>query len=127
MASRRVFCAPPCGLCYDKGKESARLAHAFGAEIAALVVELTDDKTLPKPERKRKQVEHAASISDKAKRVKLADKVCNLNDVANSPPADWPLERRREYFDWAKSVIDRLRGVDPKLESAFDAAYSARP
>ena len=81
----------------------------------------------PKAERKRMQVEHAATISDKAKRVKLADKISNLTDVANSPPADWSLERKREYFDWARSVIDRLRGVDAKLEAAFDVAYNARP
>jgi len=72
-------------------------------------------------------VEHAATISNKAKRVKLADKISNLADVDQSPPADWTLERRREYFDWARAVIDRLRGVDAKLEAAFDRAYQARP
>jgi len=74
------------------------LARQFGEEVAALVAEVTDDKSLPKAERKRLQVEHAATISDKAKRVKLADKICNLRDVATSPPSDWSLERRREYF-----------------------------
>ncbi len=103
------------------------LASEFGAEVAALVAEVTDDKALPKAERKRMQVEHAAHISYKAKRVKLADKICNLRDVAATPPADWSLERRREYFDWAKSVIDRLRGVDPRMEQVFDTAYSVRP
>ncbi len=103
------------------------LTDEFGVEIAALVADVTDDKALPKAERKRMQVEHAAHISDKAKRVKLADKICNLRDVATTPPADWSLERRREYFDWAKSVIDRLRGVDERMELVFDAVYSSRP
>lgn len=103
------------------------LTSEFGEEVAALVADVTDDKTLPKAERKRMQVEHAAHINDKAKRVKLADKICNLRDVAANPPADWSLERRREYFDWAKSVIDRLRGVDAGMERVFDAAYSVRP
>ncbi len=111
----------------DTATSEAELAGLFGPEIAALVAEVTDDKSLPKAERKRRQVEHAASISDKAKRIKLADKICNLTDVAGSPPADWSLDRRREYFDWAKQVIDRLRGVDPVLEAAFDRAYAARP
>lgn len=111
----------------DTATTPEELEREFGSEIAALVGEVTDDKSLPKVERKRLQVEHAATISDKAKRVKLADKICNLTDVAQSPPADWSLGRRREYFDWAKSVIDRLRGVDAKLEAAFDAAYAARP
>jgi GTP diphosphokinase / guanosine-3',5'-bis(diphosphate) 3'-diphosphatase len=59
--------------------------------------------------------------------VKLADKICNLRDVAHAPPAGWSLERRREYFDWAKAVVDRLRGADPQLEAVFDVAYAARP
>ena len=94
----------------DTDTQREELEREFGQEVAALVAEVTDDKALPKAERKRQQVEHAATISAKAKRVKLADKICNLTDVANSPPADWGLDRRREYFDWARSVIDRLRG-----------------
>ena len=82
---------------------------------------------LTKVERKRLQVEHAGSISRRAKLVKLADKICNLRDVAASPPEDWPLERRQEYFDWGKSVVDKLRGVHPELERLFDDAYSKRP
>lgn len=111
----------------DTATSEEELSQLFGAEIAALVSEVTDDKSLPKAERKRLQVEHAATMSDKAKRIKLADKICNLTDVASSPPADWSLERRRDYFDWAKQVIDRLRGVDAALEAAFDRAYAARP
>ncbi|MBX3642299.1 MAG: bifunctional (p)ppGpp synthetase/guanosine-3',5'-bis(diphosphate) 3'-pyrophosphohydrolase [Rubrivivax sp.] len=103
------------------------LTREFGPEVAAIVAEVTDDKTLARAERKRRQVEHAATISDQAKRVKLADKICNLTDVASSPPADWSLDRRREYFDWAQQVINRLRGVNAVLEAAFDKAYSARP
>ena len=111
----------------DTSTTHQELEQHFGAEVARIVGEVSDDKSLPKAERKRQQIEHAATISDKAKRVKLADKISNLQDVTNSPPADWTLERRREYFDWARSVIDRLRGVDARLEAAFDVAYRARP
>lgn len=111
----------------DTATTAEELVREFGAEVAAIVAEVTDDKALPKSERKRLQVEYAGTISDKAKRVKLADKICNLTDVANSPPADWSLQRRREYFDWARQVIDRMRGVDAVLEAAFDKAYAARP
>lgn len=110
----------------DTDTTADELQREFGAEISALVLEVTDDKRLPKEERKRAQVQHAAHISDKAKRVKLADKICNLRDVASNPPATWPLERRQEYFDWAKEVIDQLRGVDPKLEDVFDSVYRER-
>ncbi|MFL5363291.1 MAG: hypothetical protein ACJ78U_20175, partial [Myxococcales bacterium] len=77
--------------------------------------------------RKRRQIEHAPSLSLRAKLVKLADKICNVRDVAADPPAGWPLERRQEYFDWAKAVIDGLRGVSPVLEAKFDDMYARRP
>lgn len=111
----------------DTETTADELVAEFGSEVAGIVQEVTDDKSLAKPDRKRMQVEHAAHISDKAKRVKLADKISNLRDVANNPPAGWSDDRRREYFDWAKSVIDRLRGVHPGLEAVFDEAYLARP
>ncbi len=103
------------------------LEAEFGKAIRDIVMDVTDDKSLPNKERKRLQVEHAAHASDKAKLVKLADKISNLRDVANSPPPDWPLERRQTYFDWAKSVIDQIRGIHPLLESIFDQAHSKRP
>ena len=111
----------------DTDTEPEELEAEFGKAIRDIVMEVTDDKTLPKGERKQAQIDHAAGISDKAKLVKLADKVSNLRDVANSPPPDWSLERRREYFDWAKAVIDRLRGVDAGLAAVFDTVYSNRP
>ena len=111
----------------DTQTTAAELRTAFGEAIARVVAEVTDDKDLPKAERKRLQVEHAATLSREAKLVKLADKICNLRDMADHPPAKWDLVRRREYFDWAKAVIDRLRGVHPRLEAAFDAAFARRP
>jgi guanosine-3',5'-bis(diphosphate) 3'-pyrophosphohydrolase len=102
------------------------IEREFGAEVRSIVDEVTDDKALPKVDRKRLQIEHAAEASAKAKLVKLADKICNLRDMATSPPAGWPDQRRREYFDWAKAVIDQLRGASPKLEAVFDRAYLAR-
>ena len=103
------------------------LEREFGAEIAGIVREVTDDKELDKRTRKALQIEHAAHASTKAKLVKLADKICNVRDVADSPPASWPLQRRQEYFDWARQVIDQVRGVHPELEARFDAAFAARP
>ena len=100
------------------------LEREFGQAIRSIVMDVTDDKRLPKAARKRLQIEHA---SDQAKLVKLADKISNLRDVANNPPPEWSLERRQEYFDWAKTVIDQVRGVHPALEAIFDAAYANRP
>jgi len=103
------------------------LRDRFGLETAAIVAEVTDDKSLSRERRKELQVEHAPHLSAPAKLVKLADKICNLRDVVATPPEDWTLERRQQYFDWAKRVIDGLRGVHPQLEALFDAAYAARP
>ena len=110
----------------DTDTTPEELTEAFGARIAAIVAEVTDDTRLAKAERKRLQIEHAGTLSRQAKLVKLADKICNLRDVAQRPPASWDLARRREYFDWAKRVVDGLRGVHPKLEEIFDEAYGVR-
>lgn len=103
------------------------LVRLFGAAVAGVVLEVTDDKSLPKAERKRRQIEHAPALSDRAKLVKLADKICNLRDIAARPPADWSTQRRREYFRWAKAVVDGLRGIHPPLESLFDAIHDRGP
>jgi guanosine-3',5'-bis(diphosphate) 3'-pyrophosphohydrolase len=103
------------------------LEAEFGPVISQLVAEVTDDKSLSKEERKRRQVEHASSLSRRARAVKLADKICNLRDVAHDPPDGWSLERKQQYFDWAKSVVDKIRGTNVELENAFDAAFANRP
>jgi|SRR5262249_41728036 len=103
------------------------LRAEFGEKIASIVEEVTDDKNLPKAERKRLQIEHASGISREAKLVKLADKICNVRDVADHPPAKWDLARRREYFEWAKAVVDGLRGTHAELERKFDEAYARKP
>ena len=111
----------------DTDTTADELQRTFGPEVAAIVLEVTDDKSLPKAERKRLQIVHAGEISTRAKLVKLADKICNLRDIAQSPPVGWPLERQQAYFDWARAVVDGLRGVHPELERLFDTAWEARP
>jgi guanosine-3',5'-bis(diphosphate) 3'-pyrophosphohydrolase len=99
----------------------------FGHEIANIVVECSDDKSLTRLERKQAQIDKAAKISQKAKLVKIADKIANVSDIDGAPPAGWSLERKREYYDWSKRVVDQMRGVHPKLEARFDAEYAKRP
>jgi guanosine-3',5'-bis(diphosphate) 3'-pyrophosphohydrolase len=111
----------------DTQTTPAELREHFGERVAGIVAEVTDDKNLLKVERKRLQIEHAATISREAKLVKLADKICNVRDVADHPPARWDLARRREYFEWAKAVVDRMRGTHPGLERRFDDAYALKP
>jgi len=102
------------------------LTETFGAEICGIVMEVTDDKSLCKAARKQAQIDHAMHLSNEARAVKLADKICNLGDVVTSPP-DWSLARRQQYFDWAKNVIDGLRGEWSELEAEFDRRYQLRP
>ena len=111
----------------DTETEPEELESEFGVEIKNIVMEVTDDQALAKHERKQAQIDHAAEISEQAKLIKLADKISNLRDVSSNPPPHWSLQRRKEYFDWAKKVIDQLRGTDARLESIFDMAYSERP
>jgi GTP diphosphokinase / guanosine-3',5'-bis(diphosphate) 3'-diphosphatase len=83
------------------------LAEAFGTRVRKLVEEVTDDKDLPKAKRKELQIAHAAQLSPDAVLIKLGDKISNVLDVSHSPPAEWNLQRRREYLDWAE--VDDLR------------------
>ena len=108
----------------DTDTTEAELVAAFGRDIATIVVEITDDKLLPKDERKRRQVVNAGTLSRHARIVKLADKICNLRDILASPPADWNADRKRAYFDWAARVVDGLGRVHPDLERSFGALLS---
>jgi GTP diphosphokinase / guanosine-3',5'-bis(diphosphate) 3'-diphosphatase len=110
----------------DTETTPAELEARFGSEIKDIVLEVTDDKRLPKAERKQLQVAHAPHISHEAKLVKLADKIGNLRDILASPPADWPASRKREYFEWAHDVVSGLRGTNATLEAIFDELYGRR-
>ena len=98
------------------------IAREFGKQVADIVMEVTDDKTLPKEERKRRQVETASKKSREAKLIKLADKTSNLRTIAASPAVDWSVRRRLEYVEWARNVVSGLRGTSPWLENQFDEA-----
>jgi len=98
------------------------LRSSFGEDVASMVMEVTDDKSLPKMERKRLQVVNAAKKSRRAKLLKLADATSNVRSLAADPPADWDTDRVLEYIVWAEQVISHCRGLNPKLEHAFDAA-----
>jgi (p)ppGpp synthase/HD superfamily hydrolase len=101
------------------------IEQLFGPDIGALVAEVTDDKSLPKAERKRLQVENAAHKSERAKQLKLADKICNIGDIDAASPANWDAERKAQYFDWAERVIAGCHGVNRALDRLFDRTVAA--
>lgn len=104
----------------DTETTAEELTELFGATVCGYVLEVTDDKSLEKAERKLKQIEHAPHLSEGAKQVKLADKISNITDVTNNPPAGWSKERKIEYINWGEKVVAGLRGVNADLESYFD-------
>ncbi len=104
----------------DTGSTAEELIVRFGERVTGFVLEVTDDKSLPKAERKRLQIEHSPHLSFEAKHIKLADKISNITDITNSPPADWDSQRRLEYIQWAEDVVAGLRGANEHLEKHFD-------
>ena len=108
----------------DTDTTGPELEGAFGPAVRRLVEEVSDDKRLPKQERKRLQVEHAPHLSPEARQLKFADLICNVRDITHDPPEDWPDERRRAYLHWARQVAEGCRGVNPALEAELDAALA---
>lgn len=117
-----VICA---GLLHDTLEDTdttyEELETVFGEAIAAMVLEVTDDKSLSRADRKRLQIEHAPRVSHGAKLVKLADKICNLRDIMFAPPVGWGEARKAEYCAWCRQVADKLHGCNESLEAVFDA------
>ena len=100
------------------------LIQEFGVKIADTVMEVTDDKNLPKAKCKQLQIDRMPEKSKAAKKVKLADKISNLESMMVSPPAGWNYDRKMEYFEWSRAVIDGGRGTCDILEKQFDEVYS---
>ena len=104
----------------DAGVTKEELIQAFGVDVAELVVEVTDDKALPKAERKRLQIVNAPKKSVRAQVIKLADKISNVGAILATPPSDWNAQRKREYVEWAKQVVDALPAPNQKLKAEFE-------
>ncbi|XP_066415221.1 guanosine-3',5'-bis(diphosphate) 3'-pyrophosphohydrolase MESH1 [Molothrus aeneus] len=110
----------------DTDTTFSEIEEWFGAEVRRVVEEVTDDKSLPKMERKRLQIERAPTCSPRAKLVKLADKLHNLRDLNRCTPQGWSEERVQEYFRWAARVVSGLRGSSAALEGALQRLFEAR-
>ena len=103
----------------DTGTSAEEITELFGEQVCGYVLEVTDDKSLPKAERKQLQIEHAPHLSHGAKLIKLGDKICNIKDIMKNPPANWSQKRKLEYVNWGEKVIDGLRGANKRLEKRF--------
>lgn len=103
---------------------SDKIRDNFGEDVLKLVQEVSDDKSLTVEERKRLQVLHTPQLSDGAKKIKIADKICNVLDIKNDPPEDWPVERKLKYLEWSKRVVNGAQGLNKKLDHYFDQVYN---
>ncbi|XP_076061734.1 metazoan SpoT homolog-1 [Oratosquilla oratoria] len=110
----------------DTETTNEELMGVFGGKVASIVAEVTDDKNLPKQERKQLQIVHAPTKSKEAKLVKLADKLYNLNDLERQTPIGWSEERVQEYFEWAAKVVKGCRGTNAHLEEQLDKLFKKR-
>jgi guanosine-3',5'-bis(diphosphate) 3'-pyrophosphohydrolase len=111
----------------DVGVTAAELTERFGQDVTDLVLEVTDDKSLPKPVRKQLQIEHAPKLTVRAQVIKLADKISNLRSILSRPPAGWDYERKKQYFEWGKRVVDALSAPNPALKAEFERTYQRFP
>ncbi len=107
----------------DTGVTLQEVEQRFGKDVADLVAEVTDDKSLPKETRKQLQVEHTPEKSSRAQTLKLADKISNLRAIISSPPVGWSRERKQQYFEWARQVVSGIASPNQFLKSEFDKAY----
>lgn len=103
----------------DTDATEKELTDLFGSEVCSIVKEVTDDMTLTYDDRKRLQIKKAPSLSRKAKIIKIADKISNIQDILTTD-LNWSNRRKRKYVDWSEQVIAGCRDVNPPLEAAFD-------
>lgn len=108
----------------DTAATESDVRAAFGDAVADLVMEVTDDKALPKAERKGMQVVNAGKKSGRARLLKIADKTSNIGDLVADPP-EWPAARCLEYVAWSRQVVAPMRGVNAALEAEFDRVCAA--
>ena len=104
----------------DTDATPEEIERAFGADVRALVLEMTDDMSMPSFLRKQRQVEHAPALTQRARLIKIADKIANVGDIARHPPPDWSVDRRRKYFAWTAQVVGQIRGSNAALEACYD-------
>jgi (p)ppGpp synthase/HD superfamily hydrolase len=96
------------------------LAQKFSKRVAALVVEVTDDMTLPKDQRRQRQIIDAPNKSSGAKLIKIADKISNIRARMLPQPSQDEREDLSDYVAWAEKVVAGCRGVNAVLDRTFD-------
>lgn len=102
------------------------IEQRYGKQVRDIVAEVTDDKSLPKAERKKLQIQNAHKKSYAGRMVKLADKLYNLRDLIECAPDKWTVERIQGYFVWAYLAINEIRGTNKFLEDELNKAFNSQ-
>jgi len=111
----------------DTNTTLEEIEREFCPKVRNIVHECTDDKSLPKVERKKLQIAHSFHLTREAKLVKLADKLNNLTDIATGPvPKGWHKHILQGYYVWAFFVVKGLRGTNAGLEYALDEIFKSQ-
>ena len=108
----------------DTDTTGDELEQHFGAEVRAIVEEVTDNTKLPRAERRAEQESRARKLSERARLVRIADKIANVGSVGRTPPQEWSVERRQEYLEWTQRVVEGCRGCSPQLDRLYDACLA---
>jgi guanosine-3',5'-bis(diphosphate) 3'-pyrophosphohydrolase len=108
----------------DTATTHDELAQRFGLRVAGLVTEVTDDMSLPKSERRRRQIVDAPHKSAGAKLIKIADKISNVRARIHADPTDEERENLDDYAAWAERVVAGCRGGNAMLDALFDEAVA---
>lgn len=103
----------------DTDATHADLENVFNKKVADIVLEVSDEKDKSKDFRKQHQIDNAKNLSIEAKLVRIADKICNIQDVCGEDAPNWSYERKYEYLEWAKEVVDQITGTHEMLEMTF--------
>ena len=104
----------------DTKTKPEEIEKEFGPEVLSIIKEVTDNKKYPSPVRKKLQVKNAHKISESAKKIKIADKICNIRDIITIPPQYWTRRRKIEYVEWTEQLVNEVRGVNRNLENLYD-------
>jgi len=107
----------------DCGVTVETLVAEFGADVASVVMEVTDPPG-SKTKAKKAQIEKAPTMSHRAKLVKLADKLDNVSSLVRTPPG-WKPESVKGYVESATNVVRAMGQVNHGLEVAFYKAAGA--
>ena len=97
-----------------------------GEEVLQLVLELTNPtagpewKYRPRAEKRAKDWEHLAQVSDRAKRIKLVDRWDNLGDFVNGPK-----KLIAKYIQESRHLVGMIGYVDETLAKEVEERINA--